>query len=114
MELYASTLRSAGYVVETATNGDEAIERARRTNPALILMDLAMPQKDGWAAVDAIRHDAELKKAWVIAVTARSERHDHDRAYSVGCDAILLKPAEPSEILGAVASGLARAAARTR
>lgn len=108
LELYATTLRDDGYIVETAENGAEAIDRARKVAAQVILMDLAMPQLDGWGAIEAIRQDSGCKDAWIVAVTARSERHDHDRAYSAGCNAIVLKPAEPSDILAAVRGGLAQ------
>lgn len=111
-ELYASALRAAHYDVEVAVDGAHAILAAQRMRPNVILMDLALPRVNGWEAAQTIRHDLAMKAPWIIAVTARSERHNLDRAYAAGCDAVLLKPVVPAEIIDAVEVGLARARAR--
>lgn len=111
--LYESVLRAAGYIVETAASGAEAIARAKEVTPTVVLMDLAMPTTDGWEASSTLKSDPATKAAWIVAITARSERHDIDRAYSAGCDTVALKPVEPSELLRLVEAGIARANSRS-
>ncbi len=108
-EMYANALVEAGYDVATAETGHEAIIAARRTHPEVVLMDLAMPVLDGWDAAQTLKSAPVTSTAWVIAVTARSERHDIDRAYAAGCDVVALKPITPGEIVTLVAAGRARA-----
>ncbi len=111
-EMYANALREAGYEVETAETGHEAIIAARQTQPEVVLMDLTMPVLDGWDAAQTLKSAPMTSAAWVIAVTARSERHDIDRAYAAGCDVVALKPIPPNEIVALVAAGRSRARAR--
>ena len=111
--LYENVLRNAGYVVETAATGEEAITRAQKTSPTIVLMDLAMPTLDGWEAARALKAAPTTKAAWIVAITARSERHDIDRAYAAGCDSVALKPVEPKDLLHIVEAGIARVKSRS-
>lgn len=110
--LYATILADAGYTTETASTGHEAIVLARRHKPVVVLMDLAMPVMDGWNATQTLKSAPATRDAWLIVVTARSERHDIDRAYAAGCDAVLLKPVDPEALVQAVRAGVSRASRR--
>ena len=80
-----------GYRVLTATNGREAVERAREDRPDLILMDIAMPLVDGIEATREIRSDPELSEVKIVAVTSYSH-YFHDEALAAGCDSVIDKP----------------------
>lgn len=91
-----------------ASTGHEAVAAARRHRPSVILMDLEMPGMDGWDATQTLKSAPATRCAWTIVVTARTERHDIDRAYAAGCDSLLLKPVAPELLLRAVRAGLSR------
>jgi len=80
-----------GYQVITATDGREAISKAREFLPDLILMDIAMPLVDGIEATREIRSDPELSDIKIIAVTSYSH-YFHDEALAAGCDSVIDKP----------------------
>lgn len=105
--LYATHLEAAGYRVETAENGDEAIVLARRSMPDAIVMDLAMPRVDGWEATQTLKSAPKTRNIWIIAVTGMLERRFVDRAQAAGVDSLVHKPVEPHELVRRVASGIA-------
>ena len=80
-----------GYQVITATDGREAISKAREFLPDLILMDIAMPLVDGIEATREIRSDPKLSDIKIIAVTSYSH-YFHDEALAAGCDSVIDKP----------------------
>ena len=80
-----------GYQVITATDGREAISKAREFLPDLILMDIAMPLVDGIEATREIRSDPELSDIKIIAVTSYAH-YFHDEALAAGCDSVIDKP----------------------
>ncbi len=85
-------LERAGYVVSTADTGVEALAIAHREKPDIILMDLSMPEMDGWTAAQEIRKDPLLAKVPLIAVTAHTLPGDRRRALESGFDSYISKP----------------------
>jgi len=69
-EMYAAYLQFSGYEVAEATNGIEAIEKAQRLMPDIILMDLALPRMDGWEATRRLKSDERTRKIPVVALTS--------------------------------------------
>lgn len=106
-------LARLGYDVVVAVDGIDGIERARETLPSVILMDLAMPNVDGFEATRAIRRIPELAGAYVIAVTAFTDPVNVQRALAAGCNEVLSKPC-PSELLAERVERAARAGACAR
>lgn len=90
--LYAQFFRRAGFEVSVAADGAEAVELARATPPNVVLMDMELPQMDGWEATRRLKRDPRTRDAWVIAITGRSAYQDRSAAERAGCDAILTKP----------------------
>lgn len=80
------------YELETAANGEEAVEKAISHPPDLILLDIKMPKMDGLEALQRIRDNADTKDVPVIMVTTRGERESVDRAFELGCDDYVTKP----------------------
>ena len=80
------------YDVLTAANGREGIEQALLHRPDLILMDLSLPEVEGWTAVRQIIDIASLKTVPIIAVSAHAMRGDEEAARAAGCDDYLTKP----------------------
>jgi len=85
-------LERAGYVVSTANTGVEALSAAHREKPDIILMDLSMPEMDGWTAAVEIKKDPGLANIPLIAVTAHTLPGDRRRAFDSGFDSYISKP----------------------
>jgi len=99
-------LKNGPYEILTASDGLEAVERALRDHPDLILMDVIMPRMNGFEALRAMRQSVEAKNTPVILVTTRSESHSVEEGYLSGCTDYLTKPFEAAELLAKVGSYL--------
>jgi signal transduction histidine kinase len=97
-------LESEGYRVIDAENALEGIEKAVAETPDLILMDINLPDLDGFTAVTRIRSFEQLKSVPILALTARTVSDDRERARAIGCDGYLNKPIDFDELIDAVAS----------
>ena len=93
-ELIRTVLERKGYRVLLAENGDAGIEIAKRERPSLILLDLAMPGKDGFETVRDLKADPDLAATPVVAVTAMAMRGDEERARNAGFDGYVSKPVD--------------------
>lgn len=96
--IVAKVLSVEGYRVIEATDGAEALSQARREHPDLILMDLALPNIDGWEATRQLKGDPQTRSIPVVALTAVAMRGDEEQARAAGCDDYLPKPARPVAI----------------
>jgi two-component system cell cycle response regulator DivK len=94
LALIQMAVEESGLDIEliTATNGLEAIERARQVRPSLVLMDLKMPVLDGWTATTRLKGDPTTAPIPVIALSAQAMAGDRERALRAGCDGYLSKP----------------------
>jgi PAS domain S-box-containing protein len=92
IEMLFEYLRSKGYDVTVARNGEEAIVRAQEERPDVILMDIQMPGVDGLEAIRRIRADSVLAKTPIIAVTALALPRDRERCLQAGADEYMAKP----------------------
>jgi two-component system cell cycle response regulator DivK len=100
--IVAKVLSVEGYGVIEATDGIEALAQARAERPDLILMDLALPNVDGWEATRRLKSDPETRSIPVVALTAVAMRGDEEQARAAGCDDYLPKPARPAAIRAVV------------
>jgi signal transduction histidine kinase len=100
-------LESEDYQVVDAENALEGIKKAVEIRPDLILMDINLPDLDGFTAVTRIRSYPHLKHVPIIALTARTVSDDRDRAKAIGCDDYLNKPLDFDELIEAVARHIA-------
>ena len=100
--IVAKVLSVEGYDVIEAIDGIEALARARAERPDLILMDLALPNVDGWEATRRLKSDPETRSIPVVALTAVAMRGDEEQARAAGCDDYLPKPARPAAIRAVV------------
>jgi two-component system cell cycle response regulator DivK len=85
-------LEKIGYQVLMAENAGEGLARARAEMPDLILMDMGIPDIDGWSATRQLKADPELRGIPVIAVTAHAMQGDREKALHAGCDEYETKP----------------------
>ena len=103
-----TVLRRAGYDVHVAVDGKSAIATARRVAPALILMDVQMPDMDGVAATAAIRASEDpTRRVPILALTAALTAEDRERCFAVGMNGYVIKPLRRDQLLDAVTSALA-------
>jgi len=91
--IYGSYLRAMGCTVFTARDGAVGVEKAAALSPDVIVMDLAMPQLDGWEATTQIRSSKETEDIPVLALSALELSKDSAR--EAGCDGFLAKPCQP-------------------
>ena len=91
-ELFRDVFESAGFMVVEAGNGQEALERLEAADPDLVLLDLEMPVKDGFAVLVEIRKHPRFSGIPVMAVTAKAMVLDRDRIEAAGFDAYITKP----------------------
>lgn len=85
--------------IETAKNGREAIERARANTPDIILMDVMMPEMNGFEAVRQLRAEAATEKTPIIMVTTRGEEVSVREGYEAGCNDYVTKPFDSYDLL---------------
>ena len=98
-----------GYEVEEASDGMEAIEKFRKGKFDLIIMDVMMPELDGFSACREIRKQDE--KVPIIMLSARGEEYDRIHGFEIGVDDYVVKPFSPRELLMRVGAVLKRSAA---
>ncbi len=110
LELLRSVLEHCQYEVIEALNGRQAVALAKEFRPSLILMDLQMPELDGYQALAAIRKIPELQFTPVIAFTAYAMPEDESKAMAAGFSGFLTKPVQLSFLRNEVARYLNRAA----
>ena len=106
--LVAYHLAKAGYRVSTASAADDALEVARRERPALVVLDLMLPDRSGFDVLEQLRADEATHDVAVLLLTARREEPDRIRGLSLGADDYLTKPFSPQELVLRVGAILRR------
>ncbi len=96
------SLEKAGYDVEYAVDGVEAVDKANNISPDLILLDLRLPKMNGFLVLEALKSDAATEDIPVIILSALSEEDDVQKAISSGAEDFLVKPISQSDLLAAV------------
>ena len=94
------------YEVLEAVNGEEAVARAEKERPDLILMDLSLPVMDGWEATREIKAKDDLKSVPIIALTAHAMKGDEEKAKAAGCNDYMTKPIDEDELFAKLAKYL--------
>ena len=112
--LLEEMMRSDGYETEAASNGIEAVEKARNGRPDLILMDIMMPKMDGYEALRRLKAIDETKYIPVIMLTGMSEIEDKLLGFEVGAEDYIVKPFSIREVSARVKSFLRMRTLQTR
>ncbi len=102
-DLLQRLLERAGYRVILAEDGQASLTQAKLHHPDLILMDLSLPDMDGWEAVGHLRKMREFRSIPIIAVTAHVSPREEERAMAAGCTAHIGKPFDTGVLLQEVA-----------
>jgi two-component system chemotaxis response regulator CheY len=99
---HRSILESAGYRVDEAVNGIEALEKALSASYDLYLVDVNMPKLDGYSFVRELRAHADIPQAPAVMVSTEAKPSDQAKAYLAGANLYLIKPTRPDILLGHV------------
>jgi two-component system alkaline phosphatase synthesis response regulator PhoP len=108
LEIVGYNLSQEGYQIATATNGREAITKAKKVIPHLIIMDVMMPEMDGMEACENIRKIPELNNVIITFLTARSEDYSQVAGFDAGADDYITKPIKPKLLVSKVKALLRR------
>lgn len=108
LEIVGYNLKKEGYQIFTASNGFEAIDKAKEIIPHLILLDVMMPKMDGVEACAKIRSLAALNDVIIAFFTARSEDYSQMAGFDAGADDYITKPVKPKVLVSKVKSLLRR------
>lgn len=108
LDMVSRRLLRAGFEVASATSGVGLLERLRAERPDLLLLDLGLPEVDGYTVARAIRGDAELGALPIIALTAHALTTDRARALEAGCDDFTTKPVDFASLLRGIRALLER------
>jgi DNA-binding response OmpR family regulator len=103
-----ASLSAAGYEVATAKDGWDGLAQARRRHPDLVLLDIAMPQMDGWTFMRFVRAHRDLAAIPVVFLTGACRPVDRERGLRMGAAGYLTKPVDFQTLLAEVASVLDR------
>jgi two-component system cell cycle response regulator DivK len=97
-ELIVKVLKSKGYQMIEAVDGEDALEKVTAENPDLILMDISIPKIDGYEVTRRLKSQANFKNTPIIALTAHAMKGDREKALEAGCDGYISKPIDIHEI----------------
>jgi len=108
MRLMEMVLRAKDYVLLKATDGEEALNMARREQPDLIIMDVQLPKLSGLEVTKRLRAMPAFSHTPIIAITAYAMKGDREKVIKSGCDAYLSKPIDTRELPGMIAEMLSK------
>jgi two-component system, cell cycle response regulator DivK len=101
-DMLSRRLERRGYQVITAIDGRHGIAAAQAESPDLILMDMSLPEVDGWEAARRLKSDGATRHIPVIALTAHAMSSDRQKALEAGCDEYETKPVEFPRLLAKI------------
>lgn len=113
LRLVGLMLQRQGYKVVAANNGAQGMSLARKEKPDLIVLDVMMPDMDGFAVTNSIRTDPELSNTPILMFTAKSQVDDKVAGFEAGVDDYLTKPVHPVELVAHIKALLSRFKSRT-
>lgn len=108
LDMLSRRLTRLGFEIVAARDGLAGVEATRRERPDLVLMDMSLPEIDGWEATRRIKADPDTRAIKVIALTAHAMAEDRDRALEAGCDDYDTKPVELSRLLAKIQACVGR------
>jgi CheY-like chemotaxis protein len=98
-DMLSRRLQRRGYCVVTAENGEQGLSMARMDAPNLILMDITLPEMDGWDVTRLLKADETTRHLPIIALTARVLVSDRAKAFEAGCDDYDTKPVDFNRLI---------------
>jgi two-component system cell cycle response regulator DivK len=107
-DMLSRRLQRKGHDVTLAVDGREGVDKARAGGYDIILMDMSLPEIDGWSATRMLRDAPETQRVPIIALTAHAMAGDREKAIAAGCDDYDTKPIELPRLLAKIDTLLAR------
>ncbi len=104
LELLKYNLEKQGYEVRIASNGQEAVDIAKKFHPDLVLLDIMMPKMDGVETCRLLRANPDLQNTFIVFLTARAEEYSEIAAFDVGADDYILKPIKPRALMSRISA----------
>ena len=98
-EMLQRRLQRAGFTLDCAADGQEALDKMRSLQPALVLLDINLPVKDGWTVAKEAIADLQIQDIPIIALTAHAMESDRQQALASGCQDYATKPIDFPELL---------------
>ncbi len=92
-------MRKEGYDVDTASNGEEAMEKVRAVKPHMMLLDVMMPKMNGYEVCQEVKGSTELNDIFIIMLTAKGQEVDKEKGMEMGADAFITKPFSPKAVV---------------
>ncbi len=108
VQLIRYNLEREGFRVESATNGNEALQKANDVRPDLILLDIMLPGKDGYEVIKNLNHNEKTTNIPVIFLTAKSAEFDEVLGLELGADDYVVKPISPRKLVSRIRAVLRR------
>ena len=108
VELVRVTLEGGNYEILDASDGKEALEKIRKMNPDLVLLDIIMPKMDGFEVCRKLKKDPQTKEIPIIMLTAKGQKLDQKKGRQIGARDYINKPFSPSHLLVKIEEILAR------
>ncbi len=108
LEIVSYNLSAEGYQVYTSKNGIDAVAKAKKKNPHLIILDVMMPEMDGIEACEIIRNTSGLENTIITFLTARGEDYSQVAGFDAGADDYITKPIKPKVLVSKVKALLRR------
>ena len=100
IEIYTAKFKEAGFSVKVAASGDMVLGRMKEVNPDLVLLDIVLPNVDGWEVLRAIKDNAQFKNTMVVILSNLSEKEDVEKGMKFGVTRYLIKSHyTPSEVV---------------
>jgi two-component system alkaline phosphatase synthesis response regulator PhoP len=95
-------LEDEGYTFSVAKDGAVALKKIREVTPDILFLDIMMPEINGYDVCRTIKNDPDLKKTYVIMLTAKGQVDEQERCKEIGADEYVVKPFSPMEILAKI------------
>lgn len=103
LDMYSLKFKEAGFQIEVAENGEEAIKKAQEINPNVILLDVVMPKMDGIETLRKIKKDKIAESAKIVVLTNLGQKEDIEKGLKLGADDYIVKAHfTPTEVLNKV------------
>ena len=100
LDIYTTKLKKAGFPLEVAVEGEEALKKAKEVKPDLIILDIVLPQLDGWEILQRIKSDPDTKDAKVIILSNLGQKGEVEKGIEMGASKYLIKAHyTPSQIV---------------
>jgi two-component system alkaline phosphatase synthesis response regulator PhoP len=101
-ESLASILEDEGYAMWIAKDGAEALRKVKEVAPDILILDVMMPEMSGYEVCRAIKNDPDLKKTFVLMLSAKGQADERERGKEAGADEYFVKPFNPGELVARI------------